>query len=139
MKRTLTLGTLFLTLLAAPAIAQTPSNGMFDRLQGGDKPFAGGMSPQQGSGCGGCAFGRPAAQVPQRRTQAQMNAIMPMIFALDLSPEQKSTIEKHLSTLQAQAGADPQTFDTQRRKTLRAIIATLTADQRSRLLEKLAK
>ena len=144
MKRTLTLSTLFLTLLAAPAIAQTPStqtpsNGMFDRLQGGNKPFAGGMSPQQGSGCGGCAFGRPAAQAPQSRAQAQMNVIMPMIFALDLSPEQKSTIEKHLRTLQAQAGADPQTFDTQRKKTLRAIIATLTADQRSRLLEKLAK
>ena len=144
MKRTLISGTLFLTLLAAPAIAktpstQTPSNGMFDRLQGADRPFGKGMMPQGGGGCGGCAFGRPAAQEPQSRAQAQMNAIMPMIFGLDLSPKQKNTIEKHLSTLQAQAGADPQTFDTQRKKTLRAIIATLTADQRSRLLEKLAK
>jgi len=139
MKRTLTLSTLFLTLLAAPAIAQTPSNGMFDRLQGGNKPFAGGMSPQQGSGCGGCAFGQPAAQAPQSRAQSQMNVIMPMIFALDLSPEQKSTIEKQLRTLQAQAGADPKAFDDLRKKTLRAVIATLTADQRSKLLDGLAK
>jgi len=144
MKRTLTLGTLFLTLLVAPAIAQTPTtqapvNGMFDRLQGGDKPFPAGMSPQRGGGCSGCFGGRSAPRAPQSRAQSQMNAIMPMIFALDLSPEQKSSIQKQLNALQAQGGSDPKTFDELRKKTLRAVIAILSADQRKKLLENLTK
>ena len=139
MKQTLTLSALFLTLLAVPAIAQDPSNDMFGRLQGGNnKPFGKGLSPQSGGGCGGC-LGGGSARAPQSRAQSQMNAIMPMIFGLDLSPEQKSTIEKQLRTLQAQAGADPKAFEALRKQTLRAVIATLNADQRSRLLEKLAK
>jgi len=144
MKRTRILSTLFSILLAAPAMAQTPStqapsNGMFDRLQGGDKPFPAGMSPQRGGGCSGCFGGGSAPRAPQSRAQSQMNVIMPMIFALDLSPEQKHSIEKQLSTLQAQAGADPKAFDELRKKTLRAVIAILSADQRKALLNNLTK
>ena len=137
MKPTRTIATLLLTLLTPIVLmADTAPKNMFDRLQNTGKPFSGTVQ-QGGSGCGGCLGGGPS--VRKSRAETQMSVIMPMVFALDLSADQKAAIEAKMRTFQSTIPTDPKQADVARITTLRAIIATLSSDQRTKLLDKLAK
>jgi len=140
MKRTLTLIATLTALLTLPEILladNTPST-MYDRLQNTGKPFSDTVQ-QGGSGCSGCLGGGCGSSVSKSRAETQMSVIMPMVFALDLSADQKAAIEAKMRTFQSTIPTDPKQADAARITTLRAIIATLSSDQRTKLLDKLAK
>jgi len=138
MKKTLTLIAALAALALTPQslLADTNPNGMYERLQGSDKPFGGKVKP--GSGCAGCSAGC-GSSARKSSAEIQMSVIMPMIFKLDLTAEQKSAIQKQIDTLKPAAGDDPKLLDTQRVKIMRASVAVLTPIQRKTLIEQLTQ
>jgi len=138
MKRTLTLIAALAALLTLPEIllADNAPSTTHGRLQNTGKPFSGTVQ-QGGAGCGGCLGGGPSAR--KSRAETQMSVVMPMVFALDLSTDQKAAIEEKMRTLQSTITANPKQADAARVTTLRAIIATLDATQRTKLIEQISR
>ena len=140
MKRTLTLIATLTALLTLPEIllADNTPGTMFDRLQHTGKPFSGTVR-KSGSGCAGCLGGSCGSSVQKSRAETQMSVIMPMVFKLDLSADQKAAIEQKMSALQStiSANPDPKQADAARIKMLRAVVATLSSEQRAKLIEQL--
>ncbi len=140
MKRTLTLIATLATLLILPEtlLADTAPGTMYDRLQHTGKPFAGTVR-NGGSGCAGCLGGGCGSRVRKSRAETQMSVIMPMVFKLDLSADQKAAIAQKMRTLQSTITADPKHADAARITVLRAVVATLSSAQRAKLIEHLSR
>ena len=140
MKRTLTLIATLVSLLTLPEMlfADNTPGTMFDRLQNTGKPFAGTVR-KSGSGCAGCLGGGCGASVRKSRAEIQMSVIMPMVFKLDLDADQKAAIEQKMSALQSAISSDPKQADAARIKMLRAVVATLSSEQRAKLIEQLGR
>ena len=140
MKRTLTLIATLAALLTLPEIlfADNTPGTMYDRLQNTGKPFSGTVR-KSGSGCAGCLGGGCGSSVQKSRAETQMSVIMPMVFKLDLDADQKAAIEQKMSALQSAVTADPKQADAARIKMLRDVVATLSSEQRAKLIEQLSR
>ncbi len=142
MKRTLTLIATLATLLTLPELllADNTPGTMYDRLQHTGKPFSGTVQ-KGGSGCAGCLGGGCGSSVRKSRAETQMSVIMPMVFKLNLDADQKAAIEQKMSALQStiSTNPDPKQADAARIKMLRAVVATLSSEQRAKLIEQLGR
>ena len=140
MKRTLTLIATLVALLTLPELllADNTPGTMYDRLQNTGKPFAGTVR-KSGSGCAGCLGGGCGSSVRKSRAETQMSVIMPMVFKLDLDADQKAAIEQKMSTLQSTITSDPKQADAARITMLRDVVATLSSEQRAKLIEQLSR
>ena len=140
MKQTLTLIATLAALLTLPELllADNTPGTMYDRLQNTGKPFAGTVQ-KGGSGCAGCLGGGCGSSVRKSRAEIQMSVIMPMVFKLDLDADQKATIEQKMSALQSTITSDPKQADAARIKMLRVVVATLSSEQRAKLIEQLSR
>jgi hypothetical protein len=135
--------TLILLALGASVTLLTPhallaqSNTMYEQLQKSDKPFADKVV-QSGSGCTDCTSGC-GSSVRKNTAEIQISVIMPMIFQLDLTPEQTTAIQTHIQTLQPSSNTSPEDLDTKRLEIMRAAIAVLNPQQRNTLLQQLVQ
>ncbi len=66
-----------------------------------------------------------------------MSVLMPMVFQLDLSPEQKHAIEHDMQSIAAAPAATPAERDRQRIRIMQTALTHLTAEQRAALIRQI--